>query len=60
MSSDRPDLCARVFKLKLDALMDDLLKNMFLERLLLITTPLNGKLLFILLIMHDASKPRTP
>ena len=25
--SDRPDLCARVFKLKLDALMDDLLKK---------------------------------
>ena len=43
MPSDRPDLCARVFKLKLDALIDDLLKNMFLERLLLITTPLNGK-----------------
>ena len=43
MPSDGPDLRARVFKLKPDALMDDLLKNMFLERLLLITTPLNGK-----------------
>ena len=30
-ASERPDLCIRVFNIKLKLLLEDLLKNMFLE-----------------------------
>ena len=63
--SDRPDICARVFKLKLDCLMDDLLKKHVLGHVLAHNYTIEWQKrglthAHILLIMADESKPRTP
>ena len=62
---DRPDLCARVFNLKLLALMDDLLKVTILGKVkaYVYTTEWQKRGLthcHILLTMADEYKPRTP
>ena len=64
-SSDRPDLCARVFKLKLDSLMDDLMKKDVLGKVIAHNMTIEWQKrglthAHILLIMHGADKPRTP
>jgi hypothetical protein len=63
--SDRPDLCARVFKLKLDSLLDDLLKKHILGHVVAHNYTIEWQKrglthAHILLIMADESKPRTP
>ena len=63
--SDRPDLCARVFKLKLDALLDDLLKKHVLGKVTAHNYTIEWQKrglthAHILLIMDSESKPRNP
>ena len=62
---DRPDLCARVFKLKLVALMDDILKKHTLGKVQAYVYTIEWQKrglthCHILLIMADEYKPRTP
>ena len=62
---DRPDLCARVFKLKLTALMQDLLKKHILGKVQAYVYTIEWKKrglthCHILLIMANEYKPRTP
>ena len=64
-ANDRPDLCARVFKLKLDALMDDLLKKHVMGKVIAHNYTIEWQKrglthAHILLIMDDSDKPRNP
>ena len=61
---DRPDLCARVFKAKFDALMDDILKKDVLGSVLAHSATIEWQKrglthVHILLIMEHESKPRS-
>ncbi|XP_074649050.1 uncharacterized protein LOC141904363 [Tubulanus polymorphus] len=62
---DRPDIAVRVFKLKFDSLMDDLLKKHVLGRVKAHTATIEWQKrglshAHILLIMDNDDKPRTP
>ena len=62
---DRPDLAARVFKMKYDSLMNDLLKECVLGKVNAHTATIEWQKrslthVHILLIMKDLDKPRTP
>jgi hypothetical protein len=62
---DRPDLACRVFKLKYNALMDDLLKKHVLGKVKAHTATIEWQKrglthAHILLIMEDEDKPKTP
>ena len=61
---DRPDICARVFKAKFDALMEDLLKNDILGKVVAHSATIEWQKrglthAHILLIMEDKYKPRS-
>ena len=61
---DRPDMCARVFKAKFDALMDDILKKDVLGSVLAHSAAIEWQKrglthVHILLIMEHESKPRS-
>lgn len=63
--SDRPDICVRVFNIKLQSLLHDLVKNHALGKVKAYTAMKEDQKrglphCHILLIMHDADKPRTP
>ena len=62
---DRPDLACRVFKLKYDSLMDDLLKKNVLGKVKAHTATIEWQKrglthAHILLLMEDQDKPKTP
>ena len=64
-AADRPDLVARVFHIKLQALLDDLTKKAILGRVIAWTYVVEFQKrglphAHILLIMHPEDKPRTP
>jgi hypothetical protein len=64
-ATDRPDICARVFHLKLDALMDDIIKKKVLGDVNAYTYTIEWQKrglthAHILLIMADKDKPKTP
>lgn len=63
--SDRPDLCVRVFHIKLEALLEDLTKKNVLGRVLAFTAMKEDQKrglphCHILLILSDEDKPHTP
>ena len=63
--SDRPDLCVRVFHLKLNALLDDLIKNNILGKVNAFTAMKEDQKrglphCHILIILNDDDKPRQP
>ena len=63
-STDRPDLVSRVFKLKLEALLDDLYKNGVLGKTVAYTHVIEYQMrglphAHILVTLADADKPKT-
>ena len=42
-TKDRPDISARVFKIKLDSIIDDLMKKIYSEKLKFLHIQLSGK-----------------
>ena len=62
---DRPDLSVRVFKMKFDSIMEDLLKNDILGKVIAHSATIEWQKrglthVHILLIMKDSDKPKTP